>query len=170
MELREATVTAKKTTAKKTTAKKTTRPKPKAAPATSGEAPAREPGDAIGTVAVPLSLNGEHTGRTKELHLRQPTPDQLAWADGATYRVTLALEAAKAGETFDQRDRGRVFTDVERMAAVFLSDWESDWAREAVASGTVQMADMWEAMADAFERAGGEPLPVGDRADIIIGS
>ncbi len=155
----------KKATAKKPAARKTTAPKK---PAESDEATATAPGTELGTVEVPLSTSGEHNGRTKTLHLLQPTPDQLAWADGAFYRVTLALEAAHAGEEFDQRDRGRVFTDVERMAGVFLSDWEADWARDAVSSGAVQMADMWSAMSDAFARAGGEPLPVGDSADIVI--
>lgn len=160
---------AKKPAAKKTTARQTApAAKPTPEPSESNETTAREAGTALGTVDVPLSTSGEHNGRTKQLRLLQPTPDQLAWADGAFYRVTLALEAAQAGEPFDQRDRGRVFTDVERMAGVFLSAWEADWAKDAVSSGEVQMADMWSAMSDAFERAGGEPLPVGDSADITI--
>lgn len=159
-----------KKAAKKAAAKKAARPKVPAdhkAPA-AGQAPELEAGGAIGTVQVPLSTAGEHNGRTKALVVRQPTPDQMGWAEGAFYRVTLAMEAAQAGEEFDQRDRGRVFTEIERMAGVFLSAWEADWAKDAISAGEVQMADMWAAMSDAFAQAGGEPMPVGDSADIVI--
>lgn len=147
-------------------AKKATAPNP--APASDEQVPELEPGAAIGTVQVPLSTAGEQNGRTKALTVRQPTPDQMGWAEGAFYRVSLAMEAAQAGENFDQRDRGRVFTEIERMAGVFLSEWESDWAKDAISAGQVAMADMWAAMADAFEQAGGEPMPVSDSADIVI--
>lgn len=156
--------TAKPAARKKAAPKKATA-KPKAAPAAAAEL---EPGEALGTVTVPLSTDGEHNGRTKILTVRQPSPDQMGWAEGAFYRVTLAMEAAQAGEQFDQRDRGRVFTEVERMTGVFLSAWEADWSKEAISSGEVTMSDMWSAMADAFERAGGEAMPVADRADIVI--
>jgi hypothetical protein len=161
----QAKKTVKKAAARKRAAKK---PAPTSAPATAEGVAELAPGEPIGTVEVPLSTNNEHNGRIKRLTVRQPTPDQMAWADGAFYRVSLAMEAARAGEAFDQRDRGRVFNDVERMAGVFLSEWEADWAKDAVASGSLQLADMWTAMSDAFERAGGEPLPVGDDADIVV--
>lgn len=156
---------AKKTAARKRPAKKTTAAKP--APAAASDAAATEPGSVLGTCDVPLSAAGEHTGAVKQLHVRQPTQDQMAWAEGTFYRVGLALEAAEAGEEFDLRDRGRVFTDIERMIGVFLSDWESDWSRDAIASGAVQMADMWAALADAFAAAGGAAPAVRD-ADIVV--
>lgn len=151
---------AKKAAKKKTVQKKTVQ--------THVQAAERQPGDVVGTVDVPLSTSGEHNGRTRQLTVRQPTPDQMAWAEGAFYRVTLAMEAIEAGEDFDQRDRGRVYTEIERLTGVFLSPWEADWSREAFASGEVMMADMWSAMADAFEQSGGESMPVGDDADIVI--
>lgn len=162
-----------KKAAKKAAVKKAARPKAPAdhkakADAGGDEAPELEPGAAIGTVNVPLSTAGEHNGRTKALVVRQPSPDQMGWAEGAFYRVTLAMEAAQAGENFDQRDRGRIFTEIERMAGVFLSEWEADWAKDAISSGGVAMADMWAAMSDAFEQAGGAPMPVSDSADIVI--
>lgn len=128
------------------------------------------PGDALGTVDVPLSTLGEHNGKHKTLTLLAPTQDQYMWAEAAYYRMNLALTAANEGEDFDQADRGRIFSELRRLSAVFLSDWEADWAEDALSSGKVQLADMWVAMGDAFTRAGGEVEPVGegDDEDIVI--
>jgi len=179
-------VPAKKTAAKKAVAKKTasrakTAATPKApkasaakkAAAKSTEAPAPggvAPGTAMGTVDVPLSTLGEHNGKHKTLTLLAPTQDQYMWAEAAYYRMNLALTAASEGEDFDQADRGRIFSELRRLSAVFLSDWETDWAEDALSAGHVQLADMWVAMGDAFTRAGGDVEPVGedDDEDIVI--
>lgn len=128
------------------------------------------PGSEMGTAEVPLSTGGEHNGRTKTLTLRAPTADQYMWAEGAYYRMNLALQAANEGEAFDQADRGRVFSELRRLTGVFLSPWEADWAEDALSRGEVQLADMWIAMGDAFVQAGGRIEPVGadDDADIVI--
>lgn len=132
-----------------------------------------EPGDALGDVLVPLSSNGEHTGKHKTLHPIAPTSDQMAWAEAAFYRMNLAMKAAADGEDFDQEERGRVFSEIRRLTGVFLTDWETDWCEDALSSGRVQLGDMWTAMADAFVEVGGVPInPDGEgaNAEITVGS
>lgn len=169
---------AKKTAPAKTAAKKTAKaPRdrlPKADKAAAAEPVQYKTGDLLGEVEVPLSTGGEHDGRTKTLHPRCPSPDQIAWAEAAYYRMTLALRAFDEGEEFDQAERGRVFSEIRRLAAVFLSDWETDWAEDALAGGHVQLADIWNTMADMFTKVGGVPVnPDGEDADgteITVGS
>jgi hypothetical protein len=173
---------AKKTTAKKT-AKKAAASRTKTGPTAPAPKAARKvrvddtpapggltPGTAMGTVDVPLSALGEHTGKTRTLTLLAPTQDQYMWAEAAYYRMNLALTAANEGEEFDQNDRGRIFSELRRLTGVFLSPWETDWCEDALSSGQVQLADMWVAMGDAFTRAGGDIEPVGedDDEDIVI--
>lgn len=144
-----------------------------AAAAEANEPKLYEPGDALGDVLVPLSTNGEHNGKHKTLHPIAPTSDQMAWAEAAFYRMNLAMRAHADGEEFDQEERGRVFSEIRRLTGVFLSDWETDWCEDALASGHVQLGDMWTAMADAFTEVGGVPInPDGEgaHAEITVGS
>jgi hypothetical protein len=132
-----------------------------------------EPGEAIGEFTVPLSTGGAHNGKHKTLHPIAPTPDQLAWAEAAFYRMNLAMAAAAEGEQFDQDERGRVFSEIRRLTGVFLSDWETDWCEDALSSGRVQLADMWTAMAEAFTTVGGVPINPdreGPDAEITVGT
>jgi hypothetical protein len=175
-----AATPARKAAAKKTAARKRAPTKaaprdrlPKGGEAAAAEPKLYEPGDALGDVLVPLSSNGEHTGKHKTLHPIAPTSDQMAWAEAAFYRMNLAMKAAADGEEFDQDERGRVFSEIRRLTGVFLSGWETDWCEDALSSGKVQLGDMWTAMADAFTEVGGVPInPDGEgaNAEITVGS
>lgn len=160
----------KKAAPRKTAAKAPRDRLPKGGAAAAADEPrVYEPGDALGEVAVPLSTNGEHNGKHKTLHPVAPTPDQMAWAEAAFYRMNLAMRAAAEGEDFDQAERGRVFSEIRRLTGVFLSDWETDWCEDALSSGHVQLGDVWTAMADAFTEVGGVPInPDGEGPDAEI--
>lgn len=147
----------KKAAVKKTTAKKTAKA-PRDRLPKAGAAAEYAPGTPLGEVNVPLSTGGTHNGTHKTLHPLTPTGDQIAWAEAAFYRMNLAMQAAEAGEDFDQAERGRVFSEIRRLTAVFLSAWETDWAEDAMSSGKVQIADMWTALADVFTAVGGAPV------------
>jgi hypothetical protein len=169
----EAKKTAKRTTPAKRTAKKAVPrdrlPKASAKP----EPRVFEPGEKVTDVEVPLSHAGQHTGAHKTLQLLAPAQDQMVYAESAFYRVNLAMRAANEGEAFDQEERGRIYSEIRRLAAVFLSTWQIDWVEDALASGAVQLADMWEAVAHAFEAVGGVPLNPDaetDGADITVGA
>ena len=164
---------AKKTTAKRPAGKAAPRDRLPKASAKPAEPRVFETGEKVGDVDVPLSHAGEHTGAHKTLQLIAPAPDQMVYAESAFYRINLAMRAANEGEEFDQAERGRIYSEIRRLAAVFLSDWQTDWAEDALASGAVQLADMWEAVAHAFEAVGGVPLNIDgetDGADITVGA